>query len=107
MFSSRPSHGASTYQPRGSEEGTVHLSQNADSDSEISRAMNDPEETIQLLREAVDVTVKGHPDRARHLDNLGDKLMNRYLQLGDIDDLKEAIGVLREAINVTVKNYLE
>ena len=56
--------------------------------------MEDLEEAILVVRQAVDVTPKDHPDLAGRLNNLGNKLESRYKRIGKIEDLEEALEVV-------------
>ena len=53
---------------------------------------------ITLLREAVDATPPGHPQRPRYLTSLGSALRTRYERLGQLADLDQAITVGRELV---------
>ncbi|KAK9311150.1 CHAT domain-containing protein [Lipomyces starkeyi] len=67
--------------------------------------MTDLEEAIQIGRQAVDTTPDDHPDRARHLNNLGVHLSNRYSRTGAIVDLEEAIQVIRQAVDAILEDH--
>ena len=53
---------------------------------------------ITLLREAVDATPPGHPQRPRYLTSLGSALRTRYERLGQLADLDQVITVGRELV---------
>ena len=56
-------------------------------------------------RKAVKISPEDYPDRARHrarhLNDLGVLLSNRFSRIGAMADLEEAIQVEREAVNIT------
>ncbi|TGO15144.1 hypothetical protein BPAE_0591g00040 [Botrytis paeoniae] len=68
--------------------------------------MDDLKEAIRIIQEAVDTTPKDHPDLAMYLNNLGNRLNDRYSRTGAIYDLEEAIRIGREAVNATPKDHL-
>ena len=64
--------------------------------------MEDLEDAINRVREAVAATSNNHPDRAGRLNNLGNKLESRT---GKTEDLEEAIQRAREAVAATPEDH--
>ena len=54
-------------------------------------AVQDLDDAIVLNREALDLCLQGHPDRAVSLTNLAVDLSSQYKQLGVVQDLDDAI----------------
>ncbi|CBF79016.1 hypothetical protein AN7129.2 [Aspergillus nidulans FGSC A4] len=69
--------------------------------------MADLEASIEHLREAVEQTAEGHPDRVEYLNDLGSQLEDRYSRTWALADLDEAIQVWREAVRAAPVNYPE
>ena len=63
--------------------------------------LNDLEDAISRLRQAVDLTPDGNPDKPRYLNNLGNSLVTRFERLGQLDDLEDGILREREAVDRT------
>ncbi|PWH18343.1 MAG: hypothetical protein DDG60_00695, partial [Anaerolineae bacterium] len=63
--------------------------------------LEDLEEAIRVLRQAVASTPPDSPDRPSRLNNLGNGLRDRYGRTGRLEDLEEAIRVLRQAVAST------
>ncbi|KAH7009354.1 CHAT domain-containing protein [Microdochium trichocladiopsis] len=61
----------------------------------------DLEEAIRIGREAIDATPSDHPEPAMFLNNVGNRLGDRYARTGAMADLEGAIRVTREAIDAT------
>ncbi|KAF4447587.1 hypothetical protein F53441_8882 [Fusarium austroafricanum] len=61
--------------------------------------------TIPRLEIAVSAIPEDHPDRAAHLNNLGNQLGRRYERTGDMRDLEEAIKAARQAIKITPNDH--
>jgi tetratricopeptide (TPR) repeat protein len=59
------------------------------------------DEAIDLLRQAVDATPTGHPDRSKYLSNLGFVLRSRFERTGGVADLDTAISVGQAAVDAT------
>lgn len=51
----------------------------------------DLEQALKWTQQAVDLTPEGSPDKASHLNNLGNRLSARYNRSGDLADLEAAI----------------
>ncbi|WP_435224538.1 CHAT domain-containing protein [Streptomyces sp. Tue6028] len=73
-----------------------------------NRYERDPEENeadlteaLRLLRSAVAVLPRDHPDRPVALDDLGLVLVSSYARTGDPQELHEAVRVHREAVALT------
>ncbi|KAG8990349.1 hypothetical protein FRB93_003257 [Tulasnella sp. JGI-2019a] len=60
--------------------------------------MADLEESIGHQKEALILRPIGHPDRGSTLNNLGNGVMTRFEQTGNMADLEESIGHLKEAL---------
>ncbi|KAF8552649.1 TPR-like protein [Imleria badia] len=54
-----------------------------------------------MLRDAVNLTPNGHPDKPARLNNLGSSFFIRFECLGKLSDLEDAISALRDAIDLT------
>ncbi|KAJ6003558.1 CHAT domain-containing protein [Penicillium canescens] len=67
--------------------------------------MPDPEEAINVIRQAIDVAPLGHPKRAEWLSYLGVYVSERYSRTGAIVDLEEAIHVARQAVDATPPDH--
>ena len=68
-------------------------------------AMEDLDEAIVLVREALDLRPQGHPDRAMSLNSLAIHLSSRYNLLGATEDLDEAIVLDREALDLCPQGH--
>ena len=68
-------------------------------------AMEDLDEAIVLVREALDLRPQGHPDRAMSLNSLAIHLSSRYNQLRVMKDLDEAIVLDREALDLRPQGH--
>ena len=62
--------------------------------------MDDLNEAVQLLREALSLRPHGHPERSASLHNLANILQTRFKQNGSTDDLNEAVQLHREALSL-------
>ena len=51
--------------------------------------------------DAVDLTLRGHPDKVSRLNNLGNCFKVRFQRLGELSDLENAISTLRDAVDRT------
>jgi tetratricopeptide (TPR) repeat protein len=60
--------------------------------------MSDLEELIVLRRKIISLHLPGHPDRSTDLSHLAVALRNRFMALGDVEDLANAVTHLREAV---------
>lgn len=69
-------------------------------DKQIGSADNF-DRAVEDARMVVEATPYDHPDRAMYLNNLGNRLGNRYSRTGAMADLEEAIQVAREAVEAT------
>jgi len=69
--------------------------------------MADLEAAIQAANQAVDSTLKDHPNRAGNLNNLGNNLVFRYQRTGEIADLEAAIRAAQQAVDSTSENHPE
>ncbi|KAF7366555.1 CHAT domain-containing protein [Mycena sanguinolenta] len=56
---------------------------------------------IEMLKDAVQLTPDGHPDKPSWLNNLGNSLLRRFEQLGDLDDLNQSVLRFEAAIALT------
>lgn len=69
--------------------------------------MDDLKEAIRIARQAVDAFPQDHRDRAACLNNLGNRLRDRYWRTGSIADLEQAQKyhqtALRQANSVTTE----
>jgi len=63
--------------------------------------MDDLNDAVDVARQAVDITPLDHPDRARRLNNLGNRLSHRFERTGSTDDLNDAVDVARQAVDAT------
>ncbi|KAK8855360.1 CHAT domain-containing protein [Apiospora arundinis] len=63
------------------------------------------EEAIQVARQAVETTPEDHPNRAGWLNNLGNRLSNRYSRTRAMADLEEAIQTGRQAVEATPEDH--
>ncbi|RYP18997.1 hypothetical protein DL765_003580 [Monosporascus sp. GIB2] len=61
----------------------------------------DLEMAVSKAQKEVDNTPPGHPDLAIRLDDLADKLLDRYNQTNDIGDLEKAISSAQRAVDIT------
>ena len=68
-------------------------------------AMQDLDEAIVLVREALDLRPKGYPNRSTSLINLAHLLYSLYEQLGAMQDLDEAIILVREALDLCARGH--
>jgi tetratricopeptide (TPR) repeat protein len=59
--------------------------------------LEDLEEAIKLVRQAVDLTPTDNLYRPIYLNSLGDVLNQRYQRLGRLEDLEESIKLFRDA----------
>ena len=67
--------------------------------------MEDLNEAVVLDREALDLCLQGHPDRAMSLNNLAIDLVIRYEQLWGVEDLDEAIVLVRGALDLRPQGH--
>ncbi|KAI9782858.1 MAG: hypothetical protein M1816_001678 [Peltula sp. TS41687] len=58
---------------------------------ERTRNMDDLEQAIEKIQQAVEKTPEAHPDLAKWLGNLGNCLARRYGRTENMDDLEQAI----------------
>ncbi|KAG8807726.1 hypothetical protein FRC18_005403, partial [Serendipita sp. 400] len=56
---------------------------------------------IEREQEAVDSMSDGHPDKPSRLNNLGNRLFNRFERLGNLDDINNAIARHQAAVSLT------
>src|SRR5947199_186691 len=68
-------------------------------------SMDKLQEAIRLGRTAIDVTPMDHPDRARHLNDLGNAFRDQYQRTGSIDDLQEAIRLFQATVDATPEDH--
>ena len=68
-------------------------------------AMEDLDEAIVLVREALELCSQGHPNRSIPLNNLANRLSTRYNQLGAMEDLDVAIVLDREALDLCPQGH--
>ncbi|KAJ7848890.1 CHAT domain-containing protein [Mycena leptocephala] len=54
-----------------------------------------------MLEDTVQLTPDGHPDKPGSLNNLGNSLLGRFEQLGDLSDLNKSIMMLEDAVQLT------
>ncbi|KAF8552255.1 hypothetical protein OG21DRAFT_1416447 [Imleria badia] len=66
--------------------------------------LNDVEDAISTLREAVDL---GHPDKPRPLNTLGYSFKARFERFGELSDLEHAIVTFRDVIDLTPRGHPE
>ncbi|KAH8105748.1 CHAT domain-containing protein [Phellopilus nigrolimitatus] len=62
--------------------------------------MDDVEESIANLRDALDLCPPGHPDRSASLYDLANAVFTRFEQSGRMDDLEESIVLNRDALEL-------
>ncbi|KAH0557190.1 hypothetical protein GP486_005017 [Trichoglossum hirsutum] len=67
--------------------------------------IEDLEEAIRVVQQAVDITPKDHTNLTGSLNNLGIELDNRYECTGKIEDLEEATRIAQQAVNITTKDH--
>jgi hypothetical protein len=53
--------------------------------------LKDLDAALQAIQQALDLTPRGHPDRAGRLNALGTFLVNRCHRVGDLKDLEAAV----------------
>jgi tetratricopeptide (TPR) repeat protein len=70
-----------------------------------SENLTDLEAALQKFQEAVDLTPKGHADKAERLQNLARSFSHRYTKLGDEEDLKAALKYDQEAVDLTPEGH--
>ena len=68
-------------------------------------ATSDLQESIVLVREALDLCPAGKPDRSMHLNTLAHCLYLRFNKLGAVEDCDEAISLDREALDLRPKGH--
>ena len=69
--------------------------------------MEDLDEAIVLVREALELRPQGHPLRSDSLNSLANGLSTRYKRLGVMHDLDEAVALGREALDLYPQRYLD
>ncbi|KAH8111135.1 TPR-like protein [Phellopilus nigrolimitatus] len=62
--------------------------------------MENLEESIANLRDALDLCPPGHPERPSSLNNLGNAVRTRFEQTGRMEDLEESIALHRDALEL-------
>ncbi|KAF8431187.1 hypothetical protein L210DRAFT_3651244 [Boletus edulis BED1] len=62
---------------------------------------SDLEHAIPTLRDANNLSHRGHPDRPSCLNNLGISFITCFERLGELSDLEHAMLALREAVDLT------
>ena len=60
------------------------------------------EEGIACHCQALDFRPHSHPNRSSSLNNLGNAVCTRYIQLGRMEDLEEVIKCYRQALALRV-----
>jgi tetratricopeptide (TPR) repeat protein len=70
-----------------------------------TRMMDDLEEAIRIVRQAVAATPDNHLDLAGRLSNLGDMLNSQYACTGAMYNLEEAVQVARQAVAATPDDH--
>ncbi|KAH8804312.1 CHAT domain-containing protein [Flagelloscypha sp. PMI_526] len=65
----------------------------------------DVDTAIENLRQAVELTPNGHPDKLKNLNNLGISHMMRFDCLGEIADIDTAIKSQLSAVELTPNDY--
>jgi tetratricopeptide (TPR) repeat protein len=63
--------------------------------------MQDLDEALHCVQDAVDLTPKSHPDRPKYTQGLSLSLRHRYIRLGDFRDLQLALELCRGNIALT------
>lgn len=66
----------------------------------MNRKVNDVDDTIYFLRQALELRLPPHPDRSGSLSNLASALWTRFKQEGQHTDLDEAISLYRQALDL-------
>ena len=74
-------------------------------DPAVAGRLEDTQEGIRRIEEAVAATPVDHPDRATMLANLGKHLSTRYDRTGALEDLQEAILRFEEAVAAAPVGY--
>ena len=67
--------------------------------------MEDLEEAIRKVQQAVEITPQDHPDLAMYLNNLGYVLEKRFDRIGRMEDLEESIHKAQQAVENTPKDH--
>ncbi|KAJ6569774.1 CHAT domain-containing protein [Mycena vulgaris] len=73
----------------------------------IDSIIADLETILQAAQEAVLLAPEGHPDRPKHLGNLGVAFANRYNRLGDLNDLEAGLKIEQEAVELAPDGHPE
>ncbi|KAL6798176.1 CHAT domain-containing protein [Trichoderma sp. SZMC 28012] len=68
-------------------------------------SMDDLDQAITVLSDAVDATPQNHPDRSTCLSNLGNQMLQRFERKGSIEDLNRAISLHSEAVDATPRDH--
>ncbi|KIJ36095.1 hypothetical protein M422DRAFT_261643 [Sphaerobolus stellatus SS14] len=58
------------------------------------------------MQQALESTADGHPEKATHLNNLGNSLSGRFGHGGKTIDIENAITALQEAVNLTPDGHI-
>ncbi|KAG6372525.1 hypothetical protein JVT61DRAFT_7633 [Boletus reticuloceps] len=67
--------------------------------------LSDIEVAISTLKDAVDLTPLGHPDKPGCLNNLGSSFGARFARLGELSDLEDAISTHRDAVDLVPRGH--
>ncbi|KAF8437666.1 hypothetical protein L210DRAFT_3761883 [Boletus edulis BED1] len=59
-------------------------------------------DAISTLRNTVDLTPHGHPEKSHCLDNIWVSLRARFEQLGELRDLEDRVSTLRHAVDLAL-----
>ncbi|KAJ7760220.1 TPR-like protein [Mycena maculata] len=64
-------------------------------------SLMDINKAIVMLEAAVALSLDGHPDKPKRLNNLGSSLLRRFERLGDLSDLTKSVLMFEDAVQLT------
>ncbi|KAJ7213420.1 TPR-like protein [Mycena pura] len=64
-------------------------------------SLQDVHRSVEMLKDAVQLTPDGHPDKPSLLNNLGNSLSRRFQWLGDLNDINKSVLMFEDAVKLT------